>query len=82
MPIRSPKFSPPSSGISFDRSFDVTLDAVPLGDRVSSVQGRPKPRQQRGWIQVQMQEKFRLDSSYLVDVERGWANDQMMSRNF
>ena len=31
-------------------------------------------RQQRGWTQVQVAERFGLDRSYLADVERGKRN--------
>jgi transcriptional regulator with XRE-family HTH domain len=33
-----------------------------------------KLRQQRGWTQVQVAERFGLDRSYLADVERGKRN--------
>jgi hypothetical protein len=32
MPIQSPKFLPPSSGITLNRGFEVTLDAAPPDD--------------------------------------------------
>lgn len=40
MPIRPPQFTPPAPGATVDQSFEITLDAIPSGDCVSSVQGQ------------------------------------------